>query len=62
MISYYVYTLEHFIIYSCYRPSKHEQSTHQILNHQRLLQPIDELFMTLVHLHLNLLEKDLLQI
>ena len=36
MISYYVYTLEHFIIYPCYRPNKHEQSTHghQILNHR----------------------------
>ena len=42
-----------------YRPSKHEQPTHQLLNRQRLLQPIDELFMVLVRLRLNLLEKDL---
>ena len=53
------YYLEHYLIYLCYRPSKHEQSTRQLLNRQRLLQPIDELFMILVCLCLNLLEKDL---
>ena len=51
--------LEHYLIYLCYRPSKHEQPTRQLLNHQQLLQPIDELFMILVCLRLNLLEKDL---
>ena len=51
--------LEPFLIYLRYRPSKHEQPTRQLLNRQRLLQPIDELFMILVRLRLNLLEKDL---
>ena len=33
--------------------SKHDQPAHQLLNCQRLLQPIDELFMILLRLHLN---------
>ena len=37
--------LEPFLIYLRYRPSKHDQPTRQLLNRQRLLQPIDELFM-----------------
>ena len=46
--------LEPLLPYLRYRPSKHKQPTRQ-----RLLQPIDELFMELVRLRLNLLEKDL---
>ena len=37
--------LEPFTIYPCYHPSKHEQSTRQLLNDQRLQPTIDELFM-----------------
>ena len=51
--------LEPLLPYLRYRSSKHEQPTRQLLNRQRLLQPIDELFMVLVRLRLNLLEKDL---
>ena len=51
--------LEPFLIYLRYRPSKHDRPTRQLLNRQRLLQPIDELFMVLVCLRLNLMEKDL---
>ena len=35
------YYLEYYLIYLCYRLSKHEQPTRQLLNRQRLLQPID---------------------
>ena len=38
--------LEPFLIYLRYRPSKHAQPTCQLLNCQRLLQPIDELFIS----------------
>ena len=55
--------LEPYLIYMYmylhYRPSRHGQPTRQLINCQRLLQPIDELFMVLVCLRLNLLEKTL---
>ena len=47
-----------FLIYLRYHPSKRDQPTRQ-LNCQRLLQSIDELFVVLLRLFLNLLEKDL---
>ena len=51
--------LEPLLPYLRYRPNNLEQPTRQLLNRQRLLQPIDELFLILVRLRLNLLEKDL---
>ena len=51
--------LEPLLQYLRYRPSKHTQLTHQLLSRQRLLQPIDEFFLVLLRLRLNLLEKDL---
>ena len=57
-ISIYRY-LEPLLQYLRYRPSKHTDVTHQLLSRQRLLQPIDEFFLVLLRLRLNLLEKDL---
>ena len=51
--------LEPLLPYLRYRPSKHSNPTHQLLSRQRLLQPIDELFLVLVRLRLDLLEDDL---
>lgn len=51
--------LEPLLPYLRYRPNNLETPTRQLLNRQRLLQPIDELFLILVRLRLNLLEKDL---
>ena len=51
--------LEPLLQYLRYRPSKHTEVTHQLLSRQRLLQPIDEFFLVLLRLRLNLLERDL---
>ena len=49
--------LEPLLPYLRYRPNNLEEPTRQLLNRQRLLQPVDELFLILVRLRLNLLEK-----
>ena len=51
--------LEPLLQYLRYCPSKHTKVTHQSLSQQRLLQPIDEFFLVLLRLRLNLLERDL---